>query len=81
MTCIVAAVVLVSGGAAGPARRGPGDRDSLGARCRGAGRGDGAAGAAVEDGLIAGAVAGVARHGTIGYLESVGVQDLETRAP
>ena len=30
---------------------------------------------------IAGAVAAVARHGKLAYLESVGVQDLETRAP
>jgi CubicO group peptidase (beta-lactamase class C family)/uncharacterized membrane protein len=30
---------------------------------------------------IAGAVAGIARHGKVAYLESVGVQDLESRAP
>ena len=30
---------------------------------------------------IAGAVAGVARRGQVGYLEAVGVQDLQTRAP
>jgi len=30
---------------------------------------------------IAGAVAAVARHGRVGYLDAVGVQDLETRAP
>jgi CubicO group peptidase (beta-lactamase class C family) len=30
---------------------------------------------------IAGAVAAVARHGRVGYLEAVGFQDLETRAP
>jgi CubicO group peptidase (beta-lactamase class C family) len=33
------------------------------------------------DGTIAGAVAAVARHGKIGYLKAVGVQDLATRAP
>ncbi len=30
---------------------------------------------------IAGAVAAVARHGKVAYLEAVGVQDLQTRAP
>ena len=35
----------------------------------------------VADGKIAGAVAAVARHGSVGYLEAVGVQDLQTRAP
>jgi CubicO group peptidase (beta-lactamase class C family) len=30
---------------------------------------------------MAGAVAAVARHGKVAYLEPVGVQDLETRAP
>ncbi len=35
----------------------------------------------VSDRKIAGAVAAVARHGQVGYLQSVGVQDLETRAP
>jgi CubicO group peptidase (beta-lactamase class C family) len=35
----------------------------------------------VEDKKIAGAVAAVARHGKLAYLEAVGVQDLETRAP
>lgn len=35
----------------------------------------------VADGKIAGAVAGVARHGKIGYLKAVGVQDIGTRAP
>ena len=35
----------------------------------------------VEEGKIAGAVAAVARHGKLAYLEAVGVQDLETRAP
>ena len=35
----------------------------------------------VSDKKIAGAVAAVARHGKLAYLESVGVQDLETRAP
>src|SRR4029077_16167015 len=30
---------------------------------------------------VAGAVAAVARHGRGGYLEALGVQDLETRAP
>src|SRR5262245_12255488 len=34
----------------------------------------------VADRKIAGAVAGVARQGKIAYLESVGVQDLHTRA-
>jgi CubicO group peptidase (beta-lactamase class C family) len=33
----------------------------------------------VADGKIAGAVAAVARHGTLAWLEGVGVQDLETR--
>jgi len=36
---------------------------------------------AVADRKIAGAVALVARHGRIAYLESVGLQSLETRAP
>jgi CubicO group peptidase (beta-lactamase class C family) len=35
----------------------------------------------VTEQKIAGAVAAVARHGKLAYLESVGVQDLETRAP
>lgn len=35
----------------------------------------------VAEGTIAGAVAGVARDGKIGYLAAVGVQDLGTRAP
>jgi CubicO group peptidase (beta-lactamase class C family) len=35
----------------------------------------------VADKKISGAVAAVARHGKLAYLESVGVQDLETRAP
>ncbi len=35
----------------------------------------------VAEKKIAGAVAAVARHGKLAYLESVGVQDLETRAP
>jgi CubicO group peptidase (beta-lactamase class C family) len=35
----------------------------------------------VEDEKIAGAVAAVARGGRLAYLEPVGVQDLETRAP
>ena len=35
----------------------------------------------VADGKIAGAVAGVARHGKLVYLEAVGVQDLDTKAP
>jgi len=35
----------------------------------------------VADRKIAGAVAGVARHGKIAYLEPVGLQDLQTRAP
>jgi CubicO group peptidase (beta-lactamase class C family) len=35
----------------------------------------------VADGKIAGAVAAVARRGRVGYLEAVGVQDLESRAP
>ena len=35
----------------------------------------------VEEGKIAGAVAGVARRGQLAYLESVGLQDLETREP
>lgn len=35
----------------------------------------------VAEHKIAGAVAGVARHGRIGYLHAVGVQDLATRAP
>ncbi len=35
----------------------------------------------VREGKIAGAVAGVARHGRLAYLEAVGYQDLETRAP
>lgn len=36
---------------------------------------------AVDDGLVAGAVAAVARRGSVGYLESVGVQDLRTKTP
>ena len=35
----------------------------------------------VADQTIAGAVAAVARHGKLAYLEAVGVQDLGTRAP
>ena len=35
----------------------------------------------VTDQKIAGAVAAVARHGKVGYLQAVGVQDLQTRAP
>jgi CubicO group peptidase (beta-lactamase class C family) len=35
----------------------------------------------VGDGVIAGAVAAVARGGRLAYLEAVGVQDLETRTP
>ena len=35
----------------------------------------------VAEKKIAGAVAAVARHGKLAYLESAGVQDLETRAP
>ena len=35
----------------------------------------------VEEDKIAGAVAGLARHGKVAYLEAVGVQDLDTRAP
>lgn len=35
----------------------------------------------VADRTIAGAVAAVARHGKIAYLETVGFQDLETRTP
>ena len=35
----------------------------------------------VDDGLIAGAVAGVARHGEVAYLESVGWQDVEQQLP
>ncbi len=35
----------------------------------------------VADRKIAGAVAGVARNGHLAYLEAVGLQDLETRAP
>src|SRR5215213_3202684 len=35
----------------------------------------------VAESHIAGAVAAVARHGKIGYLEAVGVQDLRTRTP
>ena len=35
----------------------------------------------VSEQRIAGAVAAVARRGQIGYLEAVGVQDLQTRAP
>jgi len=37
--------------------------------------------ALVAEKKIAGAVAAVARHGKLAYLESAGVQDLETRAP
>jgi len=36
---------------------------------------------AVTEQRIAGAVAAVARHGQIGYLQAVGFQNLETRAP
>ena len=35
----------------------------------------------VADRTIAGAVAAVARHGAVGYLEAVGVQDLQTGTP
>ena len=35
----------------------------------------------IEEGRIAGAVAGVARRGQLAYLESVGFQNLDTRAP
>lgn len=35
----------------------------------------------VADGKIAGAVAAVARRGSVGYLEAVGVLDLQTRTP
>lgn len=35
----------------------------------------------VAEGRIAGAVAAVARHGRVGYLRAVGVQDLDTKAP
>jgi len=35
----------------------------------------------VKEQKIAGAVAGVARHGKLAYLQAVGVQDLATRAP
>jgi CubicO group peptidase (beta-lactamase class C family) len=35
----------------------------------------------VADQKIAGAVAAVARNGSVGYLEAVGVQDLQTRTP
>ncbi len=35
----------------------------------------------VEERKIAGAVAAVSRRGTLAYLEAVGVQDLQTRAP
>jgi len=35
----------------------------------------------VAEQKIAGAVAAVARHGKLGYLEAAGVQDLQTRAP
>ena len=35
----------------------------------------------VAQGQVAGAVAAVARHGQVGYLQAVGVQDLVTRAP
>src|SRR6266516_7230301 len=35
----------------------------------------------VAEQRIAGAVAGVARHGQVGYLEAVGMQDLQTRVP
>ncbi len=35
----------------------------------------------VDERAVAGAVAAVSRHGTLGYLEAVGLQDLETRAP
>src|SRR4029078_2210139 len=36
---------------------------------------------AVTEQRIAGAVAAVGRHGQIGYLQAVGCQNLETRAP
>lgn len=35
----------------------------------------------VADGRIAGGVAAIARHGQLGYLKAVGVQDLTARAP
>src|SRR5882672_1058375 len=35
----------------------------------------------VKEEKIAGAVAGVARHGKLAYLQAVGSQDLATRAP
>jgi CubicO group peptidase (beta-lactamase class C family) len=35
----------------------------------------------VADGKVSGAVAGVARRGKVAYLEAVGMQDLEARAP
>ena len=35
----------------------------------------------VKEQKIAGAVAGVARHGKLAYLQAVGSQDLATRAP
>lgn len=35
----------------------------------------------VEDGLIAGAVAGIARNGEVAYLESIGWQDVEKQQP
>src|SRR5436190_5077609 len=35
----------------------------------------------VTEQRIAGAVAAVARHGRVGYLQAIGFQDLETRAP
>ena len=35
----------------------------------------------VAEQRIAGAVAAIARHGQVGYLQAVGFQDLETRAP
>src|SRR5262245_13518818 len=35
----------------------------------------------VSEHRIAGAVAAVARHGRVGYLQAVGFQDLQTRAP
>src|SRR6478609_10071880 len=35
----------------------------------------------VSEHRIAGAVAAVARHGRLGYVQAVGVQDLQTRTP
>ncbi|MEZ5289710.1 MAG: serine hydrolase domain-containing protein [Vicinamibacterales bacterium] len=35
----------------------------------------------VDEGRIAGAVAAVARHGTVGYLQAVGLQDVASKTP